>query len=77
MEFCARQPQECIIDASEPEVLSLNQEFWLTIVEVNERVNRTILVVTDQDHWSELDCWDYRMMGWATARTSSCSSVGF
>jgi len=59
MEFCARQPLECIIDASEPAVLSLNQGLWLTIVEVNERVNRAILAVTDQDHWGEVDRWDY------------------
>lgn len=59
MEFCGRQPQECIVDPSEPVVLSLNQELWLTIVEVNERVNRTILAVTDQDHWGEVDRWDY------------------
>lgn len=59
MEFCARQPQECTVDGSEPAVLSLNQELWLTIVEVNERVNRAILAVTDQDHWGEVDRWDY------------------
>jgi predicted transglutaminase-like cysteine proteinase len=59
IEFCARQPQECTVDASEPAVLSLNQELWLTIVEVNERVTRTIVAVTDQDHWGEVDRWDY------------------
>jgi predicted transglutaminase-like cysteine proteinase len=58
-EFCGRQPQECTVDASEPAVLGLNQELWLTIVEVNERVNRTIVAVTDQDHWGEVDRWDY------------------
>jgi predicted transglutaminase-like cysteine proteinase len=26
---------------------------------VNERVNRTILAVTDQDHWGVVDRWDY------------------
>jgi predicted transglutaminase-like cysteine proteinase len=59
MEFCGRQPQECTVDASEPAVLSLNHELWLSIVEVNERVNRAILAVTDQDHWGEVDRWDY------------------
>lgn len=58
-EFCGRQPQECTVDASEPAVLSLNHELWLTIVEVNERVNRAILAVTDQDRWGEVDRWDY------------------
>jgi predicted transglutaminase-like cysteine proteinase len=32
---------------------------WRTILKVNERVNRTILAVTDQDHWGVVDRWDY------------------
>ena len=59
MEFCGRQPQECTVDASEPAVLSLNHELWLTIVEVNKRVNRAIVPVADQDHWGGVDRWDY------------------
>ncbi len=59
IKFCEHEPQECAVDASEPVVLSLNQDVWLTILEVNERVNRTILAVTDQDHWGEADRWDY------------------
>ena len=59
IKFCEHEPQECAVDASEPVVLSLNQDVWLTILEVNERVNRTILAVTDQDHWGEVDRWDY------------------
>ena len=34
-------------------------EIWKTIVDVNERVNDTILPVTDQDHWGVADRWDY------------------
>ena len=30
-----------------------------SIVDVNERVNATILPVTDQDHWGVADRWDY------------------
>jgi predicted transglutaminase-like cysteine proteinase len=59
VEFCKRQPQECTVDASEPAGLSLKQDIWLTVLEVNERVNRTILAVTDQDHWGVVDRWDY------------------
>jgi predicted transglutaminase-like cysteine proteinase len=58
-EFCKSQPQECTVDVSEPVVLSLDQNLWLTILGVNERVNRTILAVTDQDHWGVVDRWDY------------------
>jgi predicted transglutaminase-like cysteine proteinase len=58
-EFCQSQPQECAVDASEPMALRLEPDVWLTILEVNERVNRMILAVTDQDHWGVLDRWDY------------------
>jgi len=58
-EFCKSYPQECAVDASEPGVLSLNHDLWLTILGVNERVNRMILAVTDQDHWGVVDRWDY------------------
>lgn len=59
IEFCQRQSQECSVDASEPAVLTLDHDTWLTVSEVNERVNRTILAVTDQEHWGVVDRWDY------------------
>jgi predicted transglutaminase-like cysteine proteinase len=59
LEFCKAQPQECAVDVSEPGVLTLSQDLWLTMGAVNERVNRTILAVTDQDHWGVVDRWDY------------------
>jgi len=57
--FCERLPQECSIDLTEPETLSLTPESWGVIVEVNERVNSTIRAVTDWDHWGVEDRWDY------------------
>lgn len=57
--FCAQQPQECAYDPSEPATIVLDQEIWKTIVDVNERVNKEILPVTDQDHWGVADRWDY------------------
>src|SRR3712207_1941499 len=55
--FCEQWFDECAVDASEPAVLTLNQDIWLILSEVNERVNRTILAVTDQDHWGVVDRW--------------------
>src|SRR5688572_2624424 len=57
--FCERLPQECSIDLTEPETLSLTPESWGVIVEVNERVNSMIRAVTDWDHWGVEDRWDY------------------
>ncbi|MBD2745508.1 transglutaminase-like cysteine peptidase [Microvirga sp. BT688] len=57
--FCRQMPVECAHDPSEPAVIALNQETWKLLVDVNERVNATILPVTDQDHWGVADRWDY------------------
>ena len=57
--FCERLPQECSIDLTEPETLSLTPETWGVIVEVNERVNSMIRALTDWDHWGVEDRWDY------------------
>lgn len=58
-EFCQHHSQECSVDASEPAILTLDQDTWLTLSDVNARVNGTILTVTDQDHWGVVDRWDY------------------
>jgi len=59
IEFCTQMPEECAHDPSEPDTIALDQDIWKTIVAVNERVNREILPVTDQDHWGVADRWDY------------------
>ena len=57
--FCKQMPDECAFDSSEPAIIALNAETWKLMVDVNERVNATILPVTDQDHWGVADRWDY------------------
>lgn len=57
--FCKQMPHECAVDSSEPAAVALDKETWKLLVDVNERVNATILPVTDQDHWGVADRWDY------------------
>jgi predicted transglutaminase-like cysteine proteinase len=57
--FCERLPQECAVDLSEPDMIALDQQIWDTLVQINEKVNGTILSVADQDHWGVVDRWDY------------------
>jgi predicted transglutaminase-like cysteine proteinase len=57
--FCEAKPGECTIDDTQAAVIALDGSLWSVIVAVNESVNRQILPVTDQDHWGELDRWDY------------------
>src|SRR5918994_1498445 len=57
--FCEQWPDECTVGASQPAALTLGQDIWLILGEINERVNRTILALTDRDHWGVVDRWDY------------------
>jgi predicted transglutaminase-like cysteine proteinase len=59
IDFCQRYPDECRVDLSQPARISLNSQVWATLTQVNERVNSSILAVTDQDHWGVLDRWDF------------------
>jgi predicted transglutaminase-like cysteine proteinase len=59
IDFCQRYPDECRVDLPQPARISLNSQVWAALTQVNERVNSSILAVTDQDHWGVLDRWDY------------------
>jgi predicted transglutaminase-like cysteine proteinase len=59
IDFCKRYPHECRVDLSQPERIALNSQVWAALAQVNERVNSSILAVTDQDHWGVLDRWDF------------------
>ncbi len=57
--FCQRRPRECGVDLSQTARITLTPGIWAALTQVNERVNSSILAVTDQDHWGVLDRWDY------------------
>ena len=57
--FCQHRPRECHTDLSQPARITLTPGIWAALTQVNERVNSSILAVTDQDHWGVLDRWDY------------------
>ena len=59
VKFCERFPSECAIDTAEPGIVAMTPEIWNTIVSVNKRVNTRIRPITDQDHWSLADRWDF------------------
>jgi predicted transglutaminase-like cysteine proteinase len=59
IDFCQTSPRECRVDLSQPARISLNPQVWAALTQVNERVNASILAVTDQDHWGVLDRWDF------------------
>ncbi|MBM1169682.1 transglutaminase-like cysteine peptidase [Microvirga arabica] len=59
IKFCESHPHECRVDLSQPARIALNPQVWAVLTQVNERVNSSILAVTDQDHWGVIDRWDY------------------
>src|SRR5215217_3546965 len=58
VDFCQRVPSECSINLSEPEKIKLTWNTWNTIKAINNRVNRSIISLSDQDHWGVADRWD-------------------
>lgn len=58
VKFCEREPQECLVDQSEPELITLTAKVWREIVATNQGVNQRIKPMTDLEHWSIVDRWD-------------------
>ncbi len=59
IDFCRRHPSECMVDTSEPAVVALTPRTWQTIVSINRKVNAIIKPMTDLEHWSVADRWDF------------------
>lgn len=57
-DLCRRSPTECRVDVREADTVELTPKLWKTIVAINNRVNREIEAVTDEDHWGVVDRWD-------------------
>jgi len=63
-EFCDRHPQECAVDTSEAASITLTNEIWAQIVEINRSVNAEIKPMTDMEQWGVLDSWDFPKTGY-------------
>jgi len=59
VKFCDQFPEECAVDTSEPEVVTLTPQTWNAVVTVNKSVNRRIRPVTDREHWGLADRWEF------------------
>ncbi|MGO4734937.1 transglutaminase-like cysteine peptidase [Bosea sp. 2KB_26] len=57
-DFCKRSPVECAVNTQEPERVEMTPKLWKTIIALNNKINREIEAVTDQDHWGVVDRWD-------------------
>ncbi len=59
VDFCQRYNGECRDEARAPRDVELTPAALKKIARVNAWVNKSIEPVTDQDHWSAVDAWDY------------------
>ncbi|HEY5226743.1 MAG TPA: transglutaminase-like cysteine peptidase [Methylovirgula sp.] len=60
IDFCHRQQQECNQPVLPAVDIHLTAQTWQTFTRINRLVNRTIIPVSNFDHWGTmLDHWDY------------------
>jgi predicted transglutaminase-like cysteine proteinase len=59
VEFCERQPGECVGPTMAPRNVALSQKAWIHLVRVNKWVNETIRPLTDLEHWGVIEHWSY------------------
>lgn len=64
VDFCQRYPQECVIDASEPAIITLDRDNWALINEVNRTVNAEITPKTDMELYGVPDYWTFPYSGY-------------
>jgi predicted transglutaminase-like cysteine proteinase len=57
--FCESTPEECAIDASEQETISLTPRAWQTLLRINRQINSMIEPMSDADHWGVEDRWNF------------------
>jgi predicted transglutaminase-like cysteine proteinase len=57
--FCARYPDECAVNTTEPDNVELTENVWALIMSTNRKVNKRIKAITDQEHWGVVDSWDF------------------
>jgi predicted transglutaminase-like cysteine proteinase len=55
--FCERQPEECLVDTSEPEAVALTDDLAELLAAVNRHVNASVRPMRDQDRWGVVEFW--------------------
>ncbi|MFV0282104.1 MAG: transglutaminase-like cysteine peptidase [Rhodoblastus sp.] len=59
VDFCQRYRGECDAPAAMPRKIGLSAKTLREIERINRWVNKNIESVSDMDHWSVIDQWDY------------------
>jgi len=59
VEFCVEYKSECATKPSAPRDVVLTPKAWADMVKVNTWVNDSITPITDLEHWSVVERWNY------------------
>jgi predicted transglutaminase-like cysteine proteinase len=58
-EFCLREPDECRQKTAGRGPVELTRKLWAAIVDVNNKVNASVVPRTDMDIWGKEELWSY------------------
>lgn len=59
LEFCNNHPAECRANANPVAALSLDNDLWQQLLNINAYINQTVVPVTDQDLYQVAEFWTY------------------
>lgn len=58
-EFCKTRPDECGAYPQVAEATELTEERWAQLVSINNKINSTVIPMTDQDYYKVAEFWTY------------------
>lgn len=58
-EFCRTHGDECGVYTSSVDVTELNEARWTQLVDINNKLNSSIVPMTDQDYYQVAELWTY------------------
>jgi len=64
VEFCADNPRDCRVGATQARDIVMTQTAWKDLLRVNRWVNETVKPMTDMDHWGVIEKWSYPTDGY-------------
>ena len=61
--FCQENPAACTGGTAKPVVVKLSEQRWSELIAINDKVNKAIRPVTDQDLFGTVEYWTYPTNG--------------
>jgi predicted transglutaminase-like cysteine proteinase len=59
VQFCQQNADDCALGQSGEAMIARGSAAWAVLRQINDRVNRTVAPVTDEEHWGMVERWSY------------------